>query len=1218
MGRVSDSDCVFGVCVDYGTYRSCFFLPIEDTDGQVKLVECLKEQINVFLLLFIQTDLGATDDNFDEKLFDAVTGGTCSGAPLDSKTRSDIQDERTCEQKQYCNWAVCPIDEDCTIEECSDFTHLGSTNYCTFCLESADGSACPEVSQFGTCVVTEPAYNTYYGLCDFYGYSWNSLSNTPCSDATATTKETCNPPEYCTNADKCPGQCIYPHLDTDVGCRSQTVNGLFLTWITWVRDGTTRGLCVLEGADALTCPRNFGLWRPGTEWAPPLYSTKSSCEAAGQCSDLTITDKARCETAGFCDICPTCKNPTECNNAGLCNNHVGCVKSYNSNGRCLEGSWTPMGCLFPELSRLDCQTTGGKWVESFTKESECLSWSLCQSADVPDFDITEINSDLLGLTDIPLGWNNKSKTVCESEACSDKWTSVYAFKKGVWSPRVWKSFTWESRKILNYQWINTFQEEEFTQIIDESRDQYLATIKTTELLCKYGEEKELVTRLSCDCASETDCSALLDQVQFTSTGVYRHCENIVSESKFTGGTLSNGEDFVVVGDLQCVSIKTELVPYAQFLSQSSSTIGNVIISGPQTVRDQVIYYKNGNDIVVGKILDDGVGLVYTSNTTTTIGDAVKGLQFCLELPSLAEDDILTFTYLDLALANADFTDFEVLNLKLPLDVAQACINYPGGDKVYFPIGLTEEYEDAVYYDTWKTSELVVDYIGLALYSILLIACVYLLWGHYIVLQHGNRAITVKRVFNLTRLVLIVVALFLIIRIIFFALVPQGILESDPAVNVILAQLPPLIFLSAYILMLMKWAVMYINLKQDKIQRNSSDDKPVKIGLLVSVVLWLVFIIIIILLFTVPGDAKKFTCVTPQSERDALTDESIISIAYNSFYAFICYICAALFLFMGHAFWVKLDSDKSEGASAAATKRKAVSKLLLVMLGCSMILVIQATILIVQAAGVAFSALDRLIVIICVEVPPTITFFIMCSPNSAISKAKKNDFKEKTQNSRGSIILQKFTPSKKSKADGSSRSKAGDKGKGKGKGAIDNNGPALAKPPPKNIDDEPITIAMVPKARVNKPVADNPFISPRGTDAPAAGGLKLVPRDTKPTDGQPSTGPVLKLKTPDGTDSGFRPQSARTGPTLLSPPTTTTGPVVSPRVDLTTSSTATPTITTIPGTGVKLVHGTTSSPSTGLKFVPRDPASSPAVNRKKDPLDDKLGPVSLKMVPRGGQ
>lgn len=297
----------------------------------------------------------------------------------------------------------------------------------------------------------------------------------------------------------------------------------------------------------------------------------------------------------------------------------------------------------------------------------------------------------------------------------------------------------------------------------------------------------------------------------------------------------------------------------------------------------------------------------------------------MDLPSQSEDDILTFTYFDLALANSDFTDFEVLNLKLPLTETRACINYPGGDKVYFPIGLTEQYEDAVYYDTWETSELAVDYIGLALYSILLITCLYLFWGHYTVLQHGNRAITFKRVFNLTRLVLIVVAFFLIIRIIFFSLVPRGILESDPAVNVILAQLPPLIFLSAYILMLMKWGVMYINLRQDKIQRNSSDDKPVKIGLLVSVLLWLFFIIIIILLFTVPDDAKKFTCVTPQSERDALTDESIIAIAYNSFYAFVCYICAALFLFMGHAFWQKLDADKSEGASAAATKRKAVSK-----------------------------------------------------------------------------------------------------------------------------------------------------------------------------------------------------------------------------------------------------------------------------------------------------
>lgn len=614
--------------------------------------------------------------------------------------------------------------------------------------------------------------------------------------------------------------------------------------------------------------------------------------------------------------------------------------------------------------------------------------------------------------------------------------------------------------------------------------------------------------------------------------------------------------------------------------------------------------------MVGKLLGDGVGLLASSNTTTSTGDAIKGLQFCMDLPNDPTDEILEFSYFDLALANADFTDFEVLNLKLPLSSTRACINYPGGDKVYFPVGLTEGYEDAVYKDTWTDSELAVDYIGLAFYSILLITCVYLLWGHATVLRHGKRDITLKRVFSLTRLVLIVVAIFLIVRIIFFSLVPEGILESDPAVNVILAQLPPLIFLSAYILMLMNWAVMYVNLRQDKIQRKSDDNKPVKIGLLVSFLLWIFFIVIIILLFTVPDESKKFTCVTPQSERDALTDESIIAIAYNSFYAFVCFCCALMFLFMGHAFWKKLDADKSEGANAQATKRKAVSKLLLVMLGCSLILVIQATILIVQSAGVDFSALDRLIVIICVEIPPTITFFIMCSPNSAISKARKSDFKDKTVNSRGSVILQKFTPSKKSKADGSGKSKSRDKA---GKGKSTESGPVVvAKAPTKDLD-EPITIAMVPKARVNKPVADNPFISPRA-DA-AGGGLKLVPRDpnVKPSDSQSMGGGgiTLKLKTGDATDSGFR-----QGTTRLQPQPSKGLSSISPRVDLSTDTSAPPTIHTIPGTGVKLVHGMASasgSPAMGLKFVPRDPASS--ANHKKDPLDDKLGPVSLKMVPR---
>jgi hypothetical protein len=148
------------------------------------------------------------------------------------------------------------------------------------------------------------------------------------------------------------------------------------------------------------------------------------------------------------------------------------------------------------------------------------------------------------------------------------------------------------------------------------------------------------------------------------------------------------------------------------------------------------------------------------------------------------------------------------------------------------------------------------------------------------------------------------------------------LESDPAVNVIFAQLPPLIFLSAYILMLMKWAGIYQATRQ---MSKKQDNKPLKIGLLTSALLWLFFIIIIILLFTVPDDDKKYTCVTPPEDRDALTDKSIIAIAYNCFYAFVCFCCAGLFLFLGSFLYLKLDKSSTEGVNADKDKKRALSK-----------------------------------------------------------------------------------------------------------------------------------------------------------------------------------------------------------------------------------------------------------------------------------------------------
>jgi hypothetical protein len=285
-----------------------------------------------------------------------------------------------------------------------------------------------------------------------------------------------------------------------------------------------------------------------------------------------------------------------------------------------------------------------------------------------------------------------------------------------------------------------------------------------------------------------------------------------------------------------------------------------------------------------------------------------------------------------------------------------------------------------------------------------------------------------------------------------------------------------------------------------------------------------------------------------------------------------------------------------------------------MLVCSCILVIQAILLIVQAAGVHFTALDRLVVIICVEIPPTLTVFIMFSASSAINKSKKADFQNKTQNSRGSIMLQKFAPTKK-------KSRTGDKSsKGKSKEPERPVEVATAgKSNKPDIEDEPITLRMVARPKPEKAQPENPFLNVQDGDNP--GGLKLVPRDPNAAkagdSGATSTGtvPVLKLKTVDPANSGFK------APTARSPDPSKVQPFVSPRVDLTSDSG--PMVHTIPGTGVRLVHGTSpsnpGSAAPGLKFVPRDPASSSAPSRKKkDPLDDSLGPVVLKMVSRNNQ
>lgn len=117
---------------------------------------------------------------------------------------------------------------------------------------------------------------------------------------------------------------------------------------------------------------------------------------------------------------------------------------------------------------------------------------------------------------------------------------------------------------------------------------YVDILNSTELVCKYGEEKDLLYRLSCDCTGGNhDCASIFDTTERTTTGVYKLCNGINSTNLFQGGSLRTENVVVDSKQTQCVLIKTSVVPFYQFKEKKILSLGGLIISDPQVHRNEL-------------------------------------------------------------------------------------------------------------------------------------------------------------------------------------------------------------------------------------------------------------------------------------------------------------------------------------------------------------------------------------------------------------------------------------------------------------------------------------------------------------------------------------------------------------------------------------------------------------------------------------------------------
>eukprot|EP01125_Pyxidicula_operculata_P006044 TRINITY_DN2112_c0_g1_i1.p1 TRINITY_DN2112_c0_g1~~TRINITY_DN2112_c0_g1_i1.p1 ORF type:complete len:5362 (-),score=1028.24 TRINITY_DN2112_c0_g1_i1:87-16172(-) len=991
-------DCNSGNCTNYGNYSSCNIALKADPLGQKQLVTCLRNGINQYLLLYMTETINQKDTRtsveFETKFYDAVIQESCEGPPL----QTIVTTEKQCSNEKFCNWAQCQIDKtNCMSEYCKGFQHLGSDHYCAHCHESSTGRVCTEVSTFSGCVITDKDFNQYSGVCTIAGYAWNGLALYPCKNLNAKSTD-CNPVNYCRSQKSCPGKCLYLQYNTASKCRSaKSINGNFLTWDSWTISGVEYGVCILNANDYATCQENFGLWRPGTEWIEASLNTEAICNSNGICTNRSLTTQISCEASGFCDL-NAADTKAKCENSGVCNNPRGCILPFSLDGRCYQSSWTPMGCLNQKLSQIECFQKNGTYYNEITDKATCLGIKLCR--DRRSLDAVTIDNQLLGLSSIPSGWNNKSMDKCIE--CNDSWESVYSWRTGKWFPNAWQNFTWQPRLVSKYSWVNTFSNEAFESLLNDARENYAAAITSTELVCKYGEEKDLLYRLSCDCTGGNhDCASIFDTTERTTTGVYKLCNGINSTNLFQGGSLKTENVVVDSKQTQCVLIKTSVVPFYQFKEKKILSLGGLIISDPQIHRNELKYIKNANGIVVGKVLGDGIGFEQDTKSNIAISGistpaTLRGVTICVEFPESTSDDVLNFEYLDLAYPNnTQFSEFAFLNLGLSTNTtagSSVCINYTGNNIILFPVGSVKSYESLSYYDTWSSAELGLMYFGLVSYSTIFIWTLFNLGGHLLKLKE-KRALRLRDAIALPHLILQLLAVFLLLRILFFILVPYGYVESNPAVETIFNELPALIFLSAYTFIVVKWAEIYHYTGNLKIGASL-----LRVSIGIVALLWISFIILLTLFTVLPNRQEALSCTSSDLDDGAvsLPIQTILALIYNLFFTIVCLITAGAFLFYGYKLADVLEEGQSSTTNAVKNKQvKKLQRLLAVSVLVTVILVANAIMLIVSSLYVGdvtkfhLTTLQRLIYIIIVELISCCIVSFMFAADSVVYTVKES-------------------------------------------------------------------------------------------------------------------------------------------------------------------------------------------------------------------------------------
>lgn len=131
------------------------------------------------------------------------------------------------------------------------------------------------------------------------------------------------------------------------------------------------------------------------------------------------------------------------------------------------------------------------------------------------------------------------------------------------------------------------------------------------------------------------------------------------------------------------------------------------------------------------------------------------------------------------------------------------------------------------------------------------------------------------------------------RILYFALLSAGALESAPALSAVFADLPALFFFSVFSLNTVRYAEIY-----HFVLDNSEKNKLQPVLIAFNVFIYVFYFVFLALFSLLPRSVVTVNCASPDSmvADAALTAPEIIALAYKAVFLFLCVALAIAFAF----------------------------------------------------------------------------------------------------------------------------------------------------------------------------------------------------------------------------------------------------------------------------------------------------------------------------------